>query len=85
MAEDHRLDQRRVFPDECGALRDVVWYCDLRTSPDGQPVSGPDRLAGIKERYGPRHIVTQFVTDGAPELPGAVERTERRLAGLSTD
>lgn len=71
-----------VFPDECGALRDALWYCDLTTSPDGQPVSALDRIAEIKERYGPGHIVTRFITDGSPELLAAVERTERRLAGL---
>jgi hypothetical protein len=74
-----------VFPDECGALRDALWYCDLTTSPDGQPVSAADRIAEIKARYGPGHIVTQFITDGAPELLAAVERTEYRLAGVLTD
>ena len=74
-----------VFPDECGALRDALWYCDLTTSPDGQPVSAPDRIAEIKDRYGPGRIVTRFITDGAPELLAAVERTERRLAGVLAD
>lgn len=73
------------FPDERGALRDALWYCDLTTSPDGQPVSAPDRIAEIKERYGPGHIVTRFITDGAPELLAAVERTERRLARVLAD
>jgi putative nucleotidyltransferase with HDIG domain len=69
------------FPDECGVLRDALWYCDLTTSPDGEPVSAQERVAEIKERYGPSHIVTQFITDGAPELLSAVRRTELRLAG----
>jgi putative nucleotidyltransferase with HDIG domain len=74
-----------VFPDEGGALRDALWYCDLTTSPDGRPVSPADRIAEIKERYGPGHIVTRFITDGAPELLAAVERTEYRLSGVLTD
>lgn len=74
-----------AFPDERGALRDALWYCDLTTSPDGNQVTARARIAEIKERYGPGHIVTQFVTDGAPELLAAVERTERRLAGLLVD
>ena len=74
-----------VFPDEGGALRDALWYCDLTTSPDGQSVSAPDRIAEIKDRYGPGHLVTQFITDGAPELLAAAERTEYRLAGVLTD
>jgi putative nucleotidyltransferase with HDIG domain len=74
-----------VFPDEGGPLRDALWYCDLTTSPDGQPVSSADRMSEIKERYRPGTIVTRFITDGAPELLAAVERTERRLAGVLTD
>jgi putative nucleotidyltransferase with HDIG domain len=74
-----------VFPDEGGALRDALWYCDLTTSPDGQPVSAADRMTEIKARYGPGTIVTRFITDGAPELLAAVERTEYRLAGVLTD
>jgi putative nucleotidyltransferase with HDIG domain len=70
-----------VFPDECGVLRDALWYCDLTTSPDGQPVSALDRIAEIQERYGSGHIVTQFISAGTPELLAAVDRTERRLAG----
>jgi hypothetical protein len=74
-----------VFPDEGGPLRDALWYCDLTTSPDGRPVSSADRMSEIKERYGPGTIVTRFITDGAPELLAAVERTERRLAGVLAD
>jgi putative nucleotidyltransferase with HDIG domain len=74
-----------VFPDEGGALRDALWYCDLTTSPDGRPVSSADRIGEIQERYGPGHIVTRFITDGAPELLAAIARTERRLAGVLTD
>lgn len=74
-----------VFADEGGVIRDALWYCDLTTSPDGEPVSAPDRIAEIKDRYGPGHIVTQFITAAAPELLAAVERTESRLAGNSAD
>jgi hypothetical protein len=70
-----------VFPDEGGVVRDALWYCDLTTSPDGEPVSAGDRIAEIKDRYGPGHLVTRFIAEGAPELLAAVGRTERRLAG----
>jgi len=76
-------DLLAVFPDEGGALRDAL--CDLTTSPDGDRVSAQDRIAEIKERYGPGHIVTQFITDGAPELLAAVDGTERRLRGALVD
>ena len=74
----HRL---AAFPDEGGVVRDALWYCDLTTSPDGEPVSVRERIAEIKERYGPGDIVTRFITEGASELLAAVERTECRLAG----
>jgi putative nucleotidyltransferase with HDIG domain len=48
-------DLLAVFPDECGALRDALWYCDLTPSPDGEPVSARNRIAEIKGRYGPGH------------------------------
>jgi putative nucleotidyltransferase with HDIG domain len=70
-----------VFPDERGVLRDALWYCDLTTSPVGEPIRAEERIVEIKQRYGPGHIVTRFITEGAPELLVAVERTERRLAG----
>jgi hypothetical protein len=73
-----------VFPDEGGVVRDALWYCDLTTSPDGDPVGAGERIAEIKERYGPGDIVTRFITEGASELLAAVDRTERRLAGEQT-
>jgi hypothetical protein len=78
----HRL---AAFPDEGGAVRDALWYCDLTTSPDGEPVGVGERIAEIKERYGPGDIVTRFITEGASELLAAVERTERRIAGEQGD
>ena len=78
-------DQVAAFPDEAGSVRDALWYCDLTTSPDGEPVQAEDRIAEIKERYGPGHIVTRFITEASPELLAAVERTDRRLAGELAD
>lgn len=69
-----------AFPDEGGVLRDALWYCDLTTSPDGEPVGAEERIAEIKARYGPGDVVTRFITGGESELLAAVERTERRLA-----
>lgn len=73
------------FMDEGGVLRDALWYCDLTTSPDGEPVDAAERIAEIKERYGPGHVVTRFITEAAPELLASVERTKRRLDSEKTD
>lgn len=66
------------FHDERGSVRDALWYCDITTSPDGETVLAEDRIAEIKSRYGPEHLVTIFITSAAPELLAAVGRTQRR-------
>jgi hypothetical protein len=68
------------YSDEQGPVRDAPWYCDQTTSPDGEVVTPQARIAEIKDRYGPDHLVTRFITEAAPEFLAAVERTERRLS-----
>lgn len=68
------------FGNEHGPVRDALWYCDITTSPDGEPVAAADRIAEIKQRYGPGHLVTQFITLATPDLLAAVDRTEQLLA-----
>jgi len=72
------------FADERGPIRDALWYCDQTTGPGGERVSARERHAEIKQRYGPRHLVTEFIERGAPELLAAVDRTEQRLAALDS-
>lgn len=72
----------REFIDERGSLRDALWYCDLTTSPDGEPVQVQHRLAEIRQRYGAEHVVTRFVDEADGELRAAVRRTEERIAAL---
>lgn len=67
------------FTDELGPVRDALWYCDQTTSPDGETVTPQARVAEIKQRYGPDHLVVHFITAAAPELQAAIERTECRL------
>lgn len=69
-----------AFDDEGpSVVRDALWYCDITTTPDGDATTGPQRIAEIKERYGPDSLVTQFITEASPELLAAVNRTENRL------
>lgn len=68
------------FEDESGAHRDALWYCDITTSPDGEPVKAEKRIREIKRRYGPGNVVTRAIAEATPELLGAVERTEQLLA-----
>jgi hypothetical protein len=68
------------FDDEPGPVRDALWYCDITTSPEGESVAATDRIAEIKHRYGPDHLVTRFITLATPDLLAAVSRTEQLLA-----
>ena len=72
-------DELAEFEDEDGAVRDALWYCDITTSPDGELVAAADRIAEIKRRYGPGHLVTRFINQATPGLLAAVGRTEQVL------
>ena len=48
-------------------LASVLTYCDMTTSPDGQPVLAEQRLAEIQDRYGPGHSVSRSECN-APRL-----------------
>ena len=62
----------REFPVASMVLNDALAYCDMTTDPSGNVVSVHDRLAEIRERYGPGSIVTQFTRNAR-----AVPRRER--------
>jgi len=66
------------FPDEETPLRDALWYCDMVTGPDGQRLTVDDRLAEIRNRYGPDSLVSRFLDVARPELVAAVDRTIER-------
>lgn len=67
------------FADEESPVRDALWYADMTTGPDGQDMSVEDRLAEVRRRYGPDHLVTRFWARAELALMEAVRRTEERL------
>jgi hypothetical protein len=67
------------YEDERGSIRDALWYCDLTTTPDGERVDARDRIDEIKRRYGPDHMVTEFIIRASSELLATVGRTQRRV------
>jgi hypothetical protein len=67
------------FPVADSALGDALTYCDMTTSPTGYSVSVRDRLAEIRQRYGPSDVVTSFVQTAEPGLLGSVARVSSRL------
>jgi hypothetical protein len=59
------------------ALSSVLTFCDMTTSPDGEPVPAGQRLAEIHDRYDPGHRSMQRAT---PMILPAVEQVHNRAA-----
>jgi putative nucleotidyltransferase with HDIG domain len=61
-------------------LASVLTYCDMTTSPDGQPVPVERRLAEIHDRYGSGHLVGRFIQRATPMILRAVDQVRQRAA-----
>jgi putative nucleotidyltransferase with HDIG domain len=61
-------------------LTEALTYCDMTTGPDGQRLPVGQRLAEIRTRYGPGHVVSRAIGRSAPRITEAVTVVERRLA-----
>ena len=57
---------RREFKSARRALSSVLTYCDMTTSPDGEPVPVDRRLAEIHQRYGQGHLVSRSIQRATP-------------------
>ncbi|HJQ48874.1 MAG TPA: HDIG domain-containing protein [Amycolatopsis sp.] len=68
------------FTDERGPTRDALWYCDMTTSPDGEPVGFDDRMAELRTRRAAADPVIRALAVNGPERAAAVRRTEELLA-----
>lgn len=79
-------DLSREFPQVSAPLSRALTYCDMTTTPDGEPVAVTERLAEIRQRYGPAHLVTRFTHLAEPDLLGAVRDVQRKyeLSGSIT-
>lgn len=45
----HALNE---FDDEPGLVRDLLWFCDMTTGPDGQTLRVRERIVEVCDRYG---------------------------------
>jgi hypothetical protein len=61
-------------------LSSVLTFCDMPTSPDGEPVPVDKRLAEIQQRYGPGHLVSRSIQCATPMILRAVEQVQDRTA-----
>jgi hypothetical protein len=80
-AEERGLNHELAaeFPAAPEELSDALTYCDMTTSPTGIPVSVGERLAEIRQRYGPAHVVTSFVQTAELDLLASVARVSSQL------
>jgi hypothetical protein len=62
------------------ALSSVLTYCDMTTSPDGEPVPAYRRLAEINHRYGQGHLVSRSIQRATPMILRAVEQVQDRAS-----
>jgi HD domain len=61
-------------------LSSVLTFCDMTTSPDGEPVPVDRRLAEIHHRYGSGHLVSRSIRRATPMILRAVEQVQGRAA-----
>ncbi len=73
-------DLIREFKPAPHHLTDALIYCDMTAGPHGQPMAVQQRLAEIRARYGPEHVVTRALARSGPHLTAAVARVTRKLA-----
>lgn len=78
-AQIRGIDGLAAYEDEMTPTRDALWYCDARIGPLGQLLIPQDRWLEIRQRYGPDHLVAEFLDAALPTLRAAVDRTETRL------
>jgi HD domain len=73
----------REFEPAPDALSSVLTCCDMTTSPDGELVPAEQRLAEIRDRYGPGHLVSRSIQRATPMILGAVKQVHNRAAHIA--
>jgi hypothetical protein len=70
----------REFAPPPRPLADALTFCDMTTSPDGEPVQVHNRLAEIHDRYGTGHLVSRSIRRATPLILEAVGQIRARAA-----
>jgi HD domain len=68
----------REFEPAPEALASALTFCDMTTSPDGEPVNVDRRLAEIHRRYGSGHLVSRSIYRATPMILDAVGKLTPR-------
>ena len=67
----------REFEPAPQVLANALTFCDMTTSPDGEPVRVERRLAEIHSRYGAEHLVSRSIHRATPMILDAVDQLSR--------
>lgn len=73
-------DLREEFPPVKGLIADALTYCDMTTSPVGEPVDVQVRLGEILGRYGKGSIVAESIEQARPEIERSARAVEAAMA-----
>jgi hypothetical protein len=74
----HLLNREFASPPQ--PLADALTFCDMTTSPSGEPVHVRSRLAEIHDRYGSGHLVSRSIRRATPVILEAVGQVRARAA-----
>lgn len=56
---------------------DLVTYCDVQTSPQGEKISLDERVQDVVNRYGKTHPVSQMMIHCKPKYQNTIERVNQ--------
>jgi hypothetical protein len=73
----------REFTPPPQQLADALTFCDMTTSPDGEPVQVNHRLAEIHDRYGKGHLVSRSIRRATPLILEAVGQVNARATAFN--
>lgn len=76
-------EQLRDFCDERTLVRDLLWYSDMTTGPDGEYLSFEDRMTEVRARYPVGHYVVRALDAGMDERRVSVVRAEGWLQDVA--
>jgi HD domain len=69
---------------EAQFLVDVLVWCDMTTTPDGEPTTAGERITEIASRYGEDSLVGRFIRRASPEIFAAVARVESAVVAQAS-
>lgn len=71
---------RAEFEPVGGVLADALTFCDMTTTPDGEPTDVEARLAEILSRYGEGHLVAESISEASPSIVSAARTVSELIA-----